>query len=130
MDAHKHIQKPSRTTRDKGNEAEQHAWHWLIRQGLRPVQRNYQCRLGEIDLIMLDGDTLTFVEVRRRKSNKYGGAAQSVTYHKQQKIIKAAQHFLMSNQRFQSLAARFDVIAYESAPEEVAPMWYKDAFTL
>jgi putative endonuclease len=124
------IKPKKRVTQKKGDAAESHAWHWLIQQGLRPVKRNYRCRLGEIDLILLDGDTLAFVEVRRRKNQTFGGAAQSVTYHKQQKIIKTAQHFLMSHPNYQSLAARFDVIAYESAPEEIAPIWYKGAFTL
>ena len=131
MDAQKKEQRQRRSgTIAKGNEAETSAWHWLIKQGLRPVKRNYRCRLGEIDLILLDKDTLVFIEVRRRKNQQYGGAAQSVTYSKQQKIIKAAQHFLMCNPNYQALAARFDVIAYESAPEETSPIWYKGAFTL
>jgi putative endonuclease len=130
MDAQKAKNQPRTGTIAKGNEAETLAWHWLIKQGLRPVKRNYRCRLGEIDLILLENDTIVFIEVRRRKNKQYGGAAQSVTYSKQQKIIKAAQHFLMCHPEYQSLAARFDVIAYESAPEETSPIWYKGAFTL
>lgn len=114
----------------RGKDAEQKAWHWLIKHGLKPVSRNYLCKLGEIDLILLDGATLVFVEVRYRADKRFGGAANSVTANKQRKIIRTAQHFLMTHSQFQQHNCRFDVIAYETPSEENKPMWYKDAFRL
>ena len=117
-------------SKKSGTEAENYAWHWLIKQGLKPVKRNYLCKMGEIDLILLDSNVLVFTEVRLRKSRFYGGAANSVNYHKQQKIIKTAQHFLMTHSAFQQYDCRFDVIAFEIASESNEPVWYKDAFRL
>jgi putative endonuclease len=114
----------------RGKDAEAKAWHWLIQQGLKPVTRNYLCKLGEIDLILVDRDTLVFVEVRYRTHKHFGGAANSVTTIKQKKIIRTAQHFLMTNNHFQQYNCRFDVIAYETPSEENKPIWYKDAFRL
>ncbi len=62
-----------------GAQAEDQALHFLLGQGLKLKQRNYTCRLGEIDLILLEGATLVFVEVRMRSSRSFGGAAQSIT---------------------------------------------------
>ncbi|MFX7820786.1 YraN family protein, partial [Acinetobacter baumannii] len=67
---------------------------YLQQQGLRLLERNWRCKAGEIDLIMQDDATLVFVEVRRRKNDRFGGAAASVTWHKQQKLIRAAQWYL------------------------------------
>ena len=89
-----------------GSQAEEDALQFLLRNGLNLLERNYRCRFGEIDLIMQDGDELVFVEVRKRK-----GAAQSVSYAKQSRLIKTAKHFLMKYRH--PPACRFDVIAME-----------------
>ena len=74
-----------------GQQFEKQACAYLQRQGLQLKEKNVQFRSGEIDLIMLDDTQLVFVEVRYRKHQNFGGAAASVNYHKQQKLIKAAQ---------------------------------------
>lgn len=94
-----------------GSQAEEDALQFLLRNGLNLVDRNYRCRFGEIDLIMQNGDELVFVEVRKRKNMDFGGAAQSVSYAKQSRLIKTAKHFLMKYR--QAPACRFDVIAME-----------------
>lgn len=114
----------------RGKDAEQHALNYLVQQKLRPIQANYYCRFGEIDLIMQDGDTIVFVEVRLRSKTTFGGAAASVTPTKQNKIIKAAQLFLSQNPRLQNKNCRFDVIAYEYDAAPLHPLWYKDAFRI
>ncbi|MCW9022255.1 MAG: YraN family protein, partial [Sedimenticola sp.] len=81
-------------TGKKGNEAEQLAQRYLEQRGLRTLERNYRCKMGEIDIIMKDQDSLVFVEVRYRKQNAFGSAAESVTTTKQKKIIRAAYHYL------------------------------------
>ena len=68
--------------------AEKQACDYLMSQGLKWVESNYRCQLGEIDLIMRDKEYLVFVEVRARASRDFGGALESVGYRKQQKILK------------------------------------------
>ncbi len=94
-----------------GSQAEEDALQFLLRNGLNLLARNYRCRFGEIDLIMLHGSELVFVEVRKRKNMDFGGAAQSVSYAKRSRLIKTAKHFLMKYR--QAPACRFDVIAIE-----------------
>ncbi len=94
-----------------GDAAEDAALAFLRGEGLRQVERNFRCKGGEIDLIMQDGDTLVFVEVRQRSKDRFGGALASVTRAKQRRLIVAAQIFL---QRYRMPpACRFDVIGYD-----------------
>jgi putative endonuclease len=109
---------PSATTRQLGDDAEHRALAHLQRHGLQLVQRNYRLAGGprqrgaEIDLILSAPDgTLVFVEVRSRRHSNYGGAAASVTAAKQQRIVRAAQHFLL---RWPAPPpCRFDVVAID-----------------
>lgn len=110
-----------------GLAAEQQAQSYLIAQGLKWIASNYRCRWGEIDLIMSEGDYLVFVEVRARSSKSFGGAIASVTYSKQQKLIKAASHYLLVN-KIPNKPARFDVLSLEGVPLQVD--WIKNAFGL
>ena len=106
-------------TKTRGDAAEDRALAWLQARGLVLVQRNYRvafgpsARGGEIDLVMRDSDgTLVFIEVRARRSSGHGGAAASVTRGKQQRVIRAAQHYLL---RLPSLPpCRFDVLAIDA----------------
>ncbi|MEY3759525.1 MAG: hypothetical protein RIR39_1016 [Pseudomonadota bacterium] len=93
----------------RGESAEEQAHKFLIDKGLKPVCRNYRCKLGELDLIMTDNQTLVIVEVRYRKTDKYGSAVESVTRAKQSRII-AATHIYLSSQKTDR-PIRFDVIA-------------------
>jgi len=116
--------------RKQGAIAEQHACAYLIQQGLQLQQRNYHCRFGEIDLIMQDKAQLVFVEVRFRKNDDYGDAAASITYQKQQKLIKTAHHYLMSTRRMNTMACRFDALLMTSNVCVPDIEWVKDAFQL
>jgi len=101
----------------------------LQRADLRLLERNYRVgagpnrRAGEVDLILLDRDgTLVFVEVRARADASHGGAAASVTARKQQRLIYAAQHYLL---RYASPPpCRFDVVALDG--DQLT--WLKAAF--
>ncbi len=103
-------------TQRSGFAAEQVALDYLLSRGLRLVARNFRVRVGELDLVMADGDQLVFVEVRRRASTRFGGAAASVTPAKQRRVRRAAQAFLVAA-RVEGAwpAARFDVVAIEGA---------------
>jgi putative endonuclease len=113
-----------------GQFIEQQASQWLRQQGLQLVANNVHSPFGEIDLIMRDQQQLIFVEVRFRKSAKYGSAAESVTVSKQQKIVKTAQHFLQRQPRLANLACRFDVIAAHPGSSDATLCfdWIKNAF--
>lgn len=110
----------------RGQWAEDHACQHLQRAGLRLLARNYSCRWGEIDLIMRDQQTVVFVEVRYRRSQVYGGALDSITRHKQQKIIATAQHYLQS--QMQQPLCRFDVVVLTGAVQAPQIEWIQNAF--
>lgn len=117
------------TTKSRGDEAEERALQHLLAQGLTLVERNYRVARGpsapgaEVDLILQDQDgTLVFVEVRRRASAAFGGAAASVGGVKQRRIVFAARHYLM---RLPSPPpCRFDVVCVEADGVE----WLRAAF--
>ena len=105
-----------------GARAEDQALRFLLGQGLKLKQRNYTCRLGEIDLILLDGATVVFVEVRMRSSRSFGGAAESITTRKRRRLVAAARHYL--SRQLATPACRFDAVLIE---HDGAPEWIKDA---
>ncbi|BEU19986.1 YraN family protein [Paraburkholderia terrae] len=111
-------------SKNVGAAFEAHALTFLQRQRLRFVARNVVCRGGEIDLVMREPDgALVFIEVRARAHGRYGGAAASVVRQKQQRIVRAAQHFLSAHDGAMP-ACRFDVIAFERG----RLVWLRDAF--
>lgn len=107
----------------RGERSEHLAHQYLIKQGLHLIEKNYRCKYGELDLIMRDGETLVIVEVRFRKSNKYGSAEESITQIKQSRIIATTQHYLHLTKS--NSAIRFDVIAM-SRDDDIN--WIKNAF--
>ncbi len=112
-------------TCDIGKAAETLALHYLASYGFRCVQQNYQAkRFGEIDLIGWDGQILVFVEVKWRKDQRYGTAAEMVTPAKQQRIRQAANHFLSHYVTNALPPCRFDVVAMSPSHTH----WIKAAF--
>lgn len=107
-----------------GRDKERLASDYLVGQGLQPVARNHRCRFGEIDLVMRDGATLVFVEVRYRGSGRFGGPAATVDIRKQRRIALAAADYLKSHRSV--LPCRFDVVAI-GAQDQI--QWLKDAFS-
>ena len=116
----------TRRARATGAAWEDAAARFLQAEGLRIVARHYHCRLGEIDLIAADGDTIVFVEVRFRACDEFGGAAASVTRNKQLRIMRAARHFIMCNPQFAERPMRIDVIAVQGGSGRLR--WISDAF--
>jgi len=111
-----------------GSKWEQLAESFLHGRGLKTVQRNFHCRMGEIDLIMLDGQTLVFTEVRYRANDAHGSGAESVTYTKQRRIIIAAQIFLRIRQHHASHVCRFDVVSIGNEEGRTLINWIQNAF--
>jgi len=112
-----------------GKDSEQLALNYLQQQGLQLVSQNFHSRQGEIDLIMDDRNCLVFIEVRFRKSTRYGSAVESVTRHKQVRIIHTAQVFLQQS-TVSYAGYRFDVIAISPSASQNEIIWIKDAFQL
>jgi putative endonuclease len=106
-----------------GQSAESRAEALLKANGLKLVARNWRCRFGEIDLVMQDGATLVFIEVRLRSRSDFGGAAASVTPAKQQKLLAAARQYLAMLKTLPP--CRFDVVALSG---DAAPEWIRNAF--
>lgn len=90
----------------KGEEA---ARKYLRKKGYKILEANYQCRFGELDLIAQDKDCLVFCEVKTRSAGMIALPQESVTYTKQQKMIKTAEFWLQNKSL--DLPMRFDVIA-------------------
>jgi putative endonuclease len=105
-----------------GKAAEDRAAAYLAGHGLRPVERNWRCKGGEIDLIMRDGAVLVFVEVRARSNARFGGAGASITAAKQGRLIHAAHLYLSGLSALP--ACRFDAVLIDG--ERLT--WLRDAF--
>lgn len=110
----------------KGRMAEDQALAFLRGQGLRLLERNYRSRYGEIDLVMEEGRTVVFVEVRFRGNPRFGGALESVDRRKQAKLLATAACFL--KERRLDRPSRFDVAALSPAVGSPAVAWVKGAF--
>jgi len=126
------MDKPAPNRRATGAVVEAAARAHLLLAGLREVAANANYRLGELDLVMLDGDgagaTLVFVEVRYRRSALFGGGAASIDARKRRRIVRAAALFLASHPRFAHAACRFDVVEAEGDPAAPRLHWLRDAF--
>ncbi len=106
-----------------GAQAELVAGQYLQQHGLTLVETNYRCRFGEIDLVLRDGETLVFAEVRQRSSRDFGGAAASIDARKQQRLILTAQHYLAMLPRIPP--CRFDAVLLDAAGNIE---WVRNAF--
>jgi putative endonuclease len=108
-----------------GRTAEDIAVAFLETRGVEIVARNFRCRMGELDVVGREADTLIIVEVRMRASNRFGGAAASVDFRKQAKLQRAAALLLQQRKDLAGLRVRFDVVALSPTGIE----WIKHAFT-
>lgn len=116
--------------RARGSQVEAAARAFLRRAGLADVAANASFRSGELDLVMRDGDSLVFVEVRYRRDARFGGGAASVDARKQRRIATAAALFLQAHPALARQPCRFDVVEAEGDPAAPTLTWLKDAFRL
>ncbi len=114
--------------RAQGAHVEALARDFLLRHGLTPVAANANYRGGELDLVMRDGNTLVFVEVRYRRGSGFGGGAASVDANKRRKLVHAAGLFLAAHREHARAPCRFDVIDASGDPDTPAFDWLRDAF--
>ena len=112
-----------------GKAAEQHALNHLKKAGLSIITQHWSCRFGEIDLIMLEQETVVFVEVRYRKNTHFGGALDSINQAKRDKLVRTAEVFLNEYPQWLEHSCRFDVITAQPCTAQVFNLdWIQDAF--
>ena len=116
--------------RQLGAAAEAAACALLEREGQRTLARNVNYRFGELDLVMRDGDTVVFVEVRYRRDHRFGGAAGSVDFRKRRRLVLAARAWLAAQRGLADAPCRFDVVTVQGADGDLECEWIRDAFRL
>jgi putative endonuclease len=112
----------------RGRWAEGLALDYLRDRGLKARTSNYRCRIGEIDLIMEDGKTIVFVEVRYRRHYNFGNAFETVDRRKRSKVLSTASHYLQNTPGAAGRPCRFDVVSVSGQDGEHQLHWIPDAF--
>ncbi len=115
--------------KELGKKGEEIALRFLKKKGYRIIERNYVCKMGEMDIIAKEKDTLVFIEVKTRTSTKFGPPQLAVHSSKQRQLSKVALNYL-NEKRLKDVKARFDVVAIllEQQGEKIELI--KDAFDL
>ena len=117
------------STIEVGDRYEDAAEAYLHERGLRTLEKNFRSAGGEIDLVMCDSEGVIFVEVRYRRSNRFGGAEASVGWRKQTRIVRAAEYYLAHHVELANRPCRFDVIAINGPSGSMTLNWIKGAFS-
>ena len=112
----------------RGVEVEKLALLHLQCNGLQLLERNYRCPVGELDIVMREQQELVFVEVRYRRSDQFGGPAQSIHAGKQRKLRLAAESYLQRHPDMTYSSCRFDVVAVTGTAPDYHIDWISDAF--
>jgi len=112
-----------------GQESESMAVRHLKKNGYKILEQNYRTKLGEIDIIAKDKGTLVFVEVKAKRSDRFGNPKEAVTPKKQRKISKVALYYLKATNQ-NHVKARFDVVAISSIQDNSIIEIVKNAFEL
>lgn len=112
----------------RGRRAERRAERYLKRRGLATVTRNFARTTGEVDLVMLDGDDLVFVEVRYRGPGSWVSAVESVDPAKQRRIARTCEMFRRDHPEHRFRAVRFDVVAATKRNYGMNLEWIRNAF--
>lgn len=101
---------------------------WLTENGYRVLDRNFSCRAGEIDIIAMQSDTVVFIEVKTRSSNRFGQPSEAVSTSKQRKLVKTALYYMQKNKLLEYMC-RFDVMEIIADDENNSRInLIKDAF--
>ncbi len=133
---HSDLSTPARADRDhdnrdqrkRGAHIEALASAFLQCEGLVQIAANVNFRHGELDLVMRDGVTVVFVEVRYRRHQSFGGGAASIDINKCRKLLRAAESFLSTHREYAQAPCRFDVIEASGDSEAPRLTWLRDAF--
>ena len=96
-----------------GRVGEKRAQEYLTQIGYKILEKNYKTRVGEIDIIALDGQTIVFVEVKTRTDNRFGSPSEAVNLEKQRKYFSVGTSYLIKKYGTEDKKCRFDVIEIE-----------------
>lgn len=122
---------PARPDRQAlGAAAEAAALCHLEAAGLHLLDRNARFKVGELDLVMRDGDAVVFVEVRLRRNARFGDGFDSVDRRKRQRMVRAAMAWLAARPALASRPCRLDVVSVGAGPDGSGLAWQRGAFTL
>jgi putative endonuclease len=120
---------PRRKKKELGRKGEEKALQFLKKKGYRIIENNYVCKMGEMDIIAREKDTLVFIEVKTRTSIEFGPPQLAVNLSKQRQLSKVALNYL-NEKRLNDVKARFDVVAILLEQKREAIELIKDAFDL
>ncbi|MDO4284599.1 MAG: YraN family protein [Eubacteriales bacterium] len=109
-----------------GRQGEAIAAAYLRERGMRIAESNFRAAQGEIDLIGYDGDTLCFIEVKYRETERAGSPEEAVTTQKQRVICRTADYYRHLHRLDDTVKIRFDVVAVRSEGEDIH--WIRNAF--
>jgi putative endonuclease len=114
-----------------GSFGEELALQFLIEKGYCIIEKNFRCRLGEIDIIARNNDYITFIEVKTRYNNHFGSPCEAITFSKQKKLYKLAQVYILQK-KLHNCNFRFDVVEILIQPKDNTPVinLIKDAFQI
>jgi len=124
-----HGHEPRREKKELGRRGEEVAFRFLKKKGYRIIEKNYVCKMGEMDIIAKEKDTLVFIEVKTRTSALFGPPQLAVNFSKQRQLSKVALNYL-KEKRLEDVKARFDVVAILLGGGEEEIELIKDAFDL
>lgn len=114
--------------RAAGKGYEEKAFQYLEKKGMKIIEKNFQCRQGEIDLIGFHEGYLVFVEVKYR-ARDVGHAAEAVTGAKQRRICRTADYYRYRHGMGEDRAIRYDVVAIQGKEGDLCIVWYQNAFS-
>ncbi len=120
---------PRREKKELGKKGEEVAVQFLKKKGYRIIEKNYVCKMGEMDIIAREKDILAFIEVKTRTSMRFGPPQLAVNPSKQRQLSKVALNYL-NEKRLDDVKARFDVVAILLGPVKEEIDLIKDAFDL
>ena len=112
---------------EKGNEGEDEAEKYLIKQGFKVIERQFFCKCGELDIVAKKGDDIYFVEVKTRWSSNCGNPLESITEHKQKKIVMAAKYYL-AKKRLLDINCHLSAIGIDMSDGTPSVEFIEDAF--
>jgi putative endonuclease len=115
--------------KELGKKGEEIALRFLKKKGYRIIEKNYVCKMGEMDIIAKEKDTLAFIEVKTRTSTTFGPPQLAVNSSKQRQLSKVALYFL-KEKGIEDVKARFDVVAILLGPKGEEIELIRDAFEL
>ena len=124
-----HGHRPGTEKKELGRKGEDLALQFLKKKGYRIIEKNYVCKMGEMDIIAKEKDILAFIEVKTRTSTTFGPPQLAVNPKKQSQMSKVALHFL-KEKKLEDAKARFDVVAILLGQKGAEIELIRDAFDL